>query len=65
MCKSHHEESRESGALDVTVGGATATVPQLVNAEKNDRSRARGGLTQDNVGHAQVSFTALWSDGKK
>lgn len=50
-------------ALDVTVGGAKATVPQLVNAEKNDRSRPRG-LTRDNVGHAQVSFTVLWSDGK-
>lgn len=52
-------------ALNVTVGGAKATVPQLVNAKKkNDRSRARG-LTQDNVGHARVSFTVLWSDGKK
>lgn len=29
------------GALDDTVGGAKATVPQLVNAEKNDRSRLR------------------------
>lgn len=51
-------------ALDVTVGGAKATVPQLVNAEKNDRSRALG-LTRDNIGHAQVSFTVLWPYGKK
>lgn len=47
------------GALDDTVGGAKATV-----AEKNDRSRAQG-VTRDNVGHAQVSFTILWSDGEK
>lgn len=53
----------QARARDVTVDGAEATVPQPVNAQKNDRSRARG-LTRDNVGHAQVSFTVLWSDGK-